>query len=540
MAKITTIGSVGGLLAEDTAQFDQAAEAVMTAFAPSFAYSFVDILYGAYDISTLPDYGVTNSSFYGYLYDAQGELHMTGSGFFASTATISTMQFTGDPDLNPDLDWNLTGSLKVNTSGLTSATINSLYVEYGGDSTYLRGNLKVDSNGDMTGSIKEHSVSSDGVTLRFLENVSVTAAGESGNYKSVEISDASGNKISFVGSVPASTWDSEALAASTVNDLFDSPVLLAGNDTFVVPGAERAWHGFDGNDSLTGGSGADDLFGDSGNDKLFGLAGADHLYGGAGNDKLDGGEGEDELYGDDGSDPAQANNDRLLGGNGDDRLFGGYGNDKLDGGSGNDYLDGEAGTDRLTGGLGDDTFIVDALADKVVESAGGGTDLVISSVTFSLAKASQVENIELAASGGAINATGNALNNQITGNASNNVLNGRLGADSLTGDSGNDTFVFDHLTAGVFDTIQDFNDNDLLEADLLGLSAKVFKALAGGVGADNLVHGTVAADGNDFLIYDDASGSLYYDADGSGAGAAIKFCQLESGTVLTASDFTVL
>ena len=44
----------------------------------------------------------------------------------------------------------------------------------------------------------------------------------------------------------------------------------------------------------------------------------------------------------------------------------------LQGGAGNDVLDGGAGGDRLEGGLGNDTFIVDDVADKVVEKTGQG------------------------------------------------------------------------------------------------------------------------------------------------------------------------
>lgn len=116
MAKITTIGSVGTLLATETDQFDQAAADVMTEFAYSFADGFYDVFYGNYAL-----YGATNSSFSGYLYAAQGTLQMTGSGFYGTSGTISTMQFAGDSGL----DWNLTGALKWNMYGLTSAKINS-------------------------------------------------------------------------------------------------------------------------------------------------------------------------------------------------------------------------------------------------------------------------------------------------------------------------------------------------------------------------------------------------------------------------------
>ena len=51
--------------------------------------------------------------------------------------------------------------------------------------------------------------------------------------------------------------------------------------------------------------------------------------------------------------------------------------------------------------------------------------------------------------------------------------------------------------------------------------------------------GAVAQDGNDYLIFDTKGGKLYYDADGSGAGAAIQIATLKSVTALSVSDFEV-
>ncbi|MFX9273073.1 hypothetical protein ABTN92_20535, partial [Acinetobacter baumannii] len=46
----------------------------------------------------------------------------------------------------------------------------------------------------------------------------------------------------------------------------------------------------------------------------------------------------------------------------------------LIGNSGNNVLDGGANNDIMKGGLGDDTYIVDSVADQVVELNGEGND----------------------------------------------------------------------------------------------------------------------------------------------------------------------
>ena len=49
-----------------------------------------------------------------------------------------------------------------------------------------------------------------------------------------------------------------------------------------------------------------------------------------------------------------------------------------------------------------------------------------------------------------------------------------------------------------------------------------------------------APDKNDYIQYDTHTGALYYDADGSGAGAAIQFATLAGAPVMTAADFVVI
>ncbi len=83
------------------------------------------------------------------------------------------------------------------------------------------------------------------------------------------------------------------------------------------------------------------------------------------------------------------------------------------GNTGNNVLDGGTGADTMTGGRGQRYLHGRQCRRLVVElSTDAGTDLVLSSVTFSAAGTNQsgIENITLTGTAN-INATGNALDN---------------------------------------------------------------------------------------------------------------------------------
>lgn len=144
----------------------------------------------------------------------------------------------------------------------------------------------------------------------------------------------------------------------------------------------------------------------------------------------------------------------------------------ISGTGGNDVLSGTAGDDAMYGGLGNDTYYVNQAGDKAYESAGQGTDTVISSIAYSL-YGQVVEHLTLTGSS-AISGTGNSLNNTLLGNSAantlkgenaNDLLNGNGGGDVLLGGAGNDTFVFDTTSEANGDTLGDF----VHEADLINL-----------------------------------------------------------------------
>jgi serralysin len=119
-----------------------------------------------------------------------------------------------------------------------------------------------------------------------------------------------------------------------------------------------------------------------------------------------------------------------------DSLGGAGGADTLEGGAGDDRLDGGSGSDSLAGGAGNDTYVISS-GDRVVEEAGGGRDLVVSTSAYSLPDA--VEWLELL--GTARDGNGNALDNLLRGQRADNRLQGRGGADTLIGLGGADTLI---------------------------------------------------------------------------------------------------
>ena len=202
-------------------------------------------------------------------------------------------------------------------------------------------------------------------------------------------------------------------------------------------------------------------------------------------------------------------------------------------------------SDVLEGGTGNDTYIVHSSNDAIIEQVGGGIDTVRSDVSYVLS--SNVENLTLTGLG-AINGTGNAAANTIVGNASSNVLSGAGGKDVLNGGAGNDVlnggagadrFIFDSALNGSnnVDRLADFSAVD----DTIALDRTIFTQLATGtLAGSRFFAGAAAHDADDRIIYDSATGNIYYDADGNGAGAQILFAQLTPGTALTTSDFLVL
>jgi Ca2+-binding RTX toxin-like protein len=227
----------------------------------------------------------------------------------------------------------------------------------------------------------------------------------------------------------------------------------------------------------------------------------------------------------------------LTGNDGANQLSGLGGNDTLNGGAGNDTLDGGSGIDRMLGGAGDDTYVVDNSRDKIIEYNREGTDTVRTSLS-SYDLGSYLERLEYTGTG-AFAGTGNSLANTIVGGIGNDTINGGNGSDTLWGGGGANKFVFDSTPGPTnLDRIMDFNAS----LDKILLDNADFRALktTGTLAASAFTIGTAAADASDRIIYDDHTGALYYDADGTGSAAAIHFADIGVGLSLTNLNFQVI
>jgi Ca2+-binding RTX toxin-like protein len=206
------------------------------------------------------------------------------------------------------------------------------------------------------------------------------------------------------------------------------------SDKLVGNGADNVLNGRSGWDTLVGGAGSDTAVYSDESGATVDLSTEGSQVTGEGTDVLI---GIENLVGGDG-------NDLFAGNAANNRLSGNAGADTLQGAGGNDTLDGGTGADRLEGGAGDDTYIVDDAGDRVIETAGGGTDTAIVSLDFRMDRLANVEVLKLADGSVATRATGGAGNDHLLGNGNFNVIDGGAGADTMEGGTGSDVYLVDN------------------------------------------------------------------------------------------------
>lgn len=241
------------------------------------------------------------------------------------------------------------------------------------------------------------------------------------------------------------------------------------------------------------------------------------------------------------------------------------GNVHLD--AGNDTFDGRWGivTGTVAGGAGDDTLRGNAGMDEVFDGGDGTGDTLgfRPGPAVTVALDGSVENAGAAAgdvyanfehvngSGYADRITGDGAANRLSGGggvdtlqggAGNDTLIGNAGADVLSGGLGNDQFRFNSL-AETGDKISDFGagigNDDRIVIDTAGFG--------GGFGGGEVLStmyraraDNVAQDADDRFILRTGDKTLWFDADGSGAEAAVLVADLQDTAVFTRLDILLI
>lgn len=137
---------------------------------------------------------------------------------------------------------------------------------------------------------------------------------------------------------------------------------------------------------------------------------------------------------------------------------------------------------------------------------------------------------------------GEAGNDRLSGFGAVDILTGGAGTDTLTGGAGNDRFVFTTPGDGP-DIITDFN-NVTGNNDMFRITAAAFGGglVAGVLAAGQFRTATTnqAGDLNDRFIFRTTDRSLWFDADGTNATAAVMVADLQAGAVVTAADIVLV
>jgi Ca2+-binding RTX toxin-like protein len=436
---------------------------------------------------------------------------------------------------------NATGSAQADTlTGSTGANI----LKGGAGNDTLLGGAGGDNmdGGDGTGDTVSYAGSTS-VNINLLSNTATGghAAGDvilgfenvTGSSQSDTIAgDANANVLN--GALGTGDLLTYANSNAFVNVNLTTNVVSGGfADGDTISGFERVI-GSNFDDFLAGTVFANTLAGGSGNDTIYGDAGADNLTGGNGFDTLDytsssagvtinlltntasGGNAQGDLIG---------TFERVNGSAGGvDVLTGNAAVNILRGNGGNDIIEGGAGGDTLDGGVGSaDTLVYTSSNAAVFVNIG------LNTATGGHAQGDLISGFE--------RLTGSAFDDTLTGTTAANLLKGGLGNDTITGGAGADTFVFDtSIGATNIDNITDFS----VPLDTIQLDNLIFSTLIDGILDATLFGFAATTDMTDRVIYDQATGALFYDTNGSDAGGSTQIASLTTGLAMTAADFFVI
>jgi serralysin len=342
-----------------------------------------------------------------------------------------------------------------------------------------------------------------------------------------------------------------AIVDSGGTDTLDLSGFARGSVASLVPGRFGDVGGLTKNLVIAFDSWIENLVGGGGADTLRGNALSNRIEGGLDGDWLSAGDGERGAATSDAPLPAA---DTLIGGDGADKLIGGYGGAR-------------AVADLLDGGLGRDTYYADS-SDIIIDAGGRDFLSIVLATSYALPTGIETTYVVLQDAvvltgtgranaitldselgfggwaeglGGADSISGTTQGDTLIGGRGNDSLSGNSGDDRLAGGAGRDTLVGgagqDLLIGGgegdVFrygeaagggDTIHDFDAADVIEVSAAGFRGKLEAGLAlpgsrhYAANDDGLA---TARAGVGQFVWEADAGSLWWDADGIGAGARV-------------------
>jgi Ca2+-binding RTX toxin-like protein len=131
------------------------------------------------------------------------------------------------------------------------------------------------------------------------------------------------------------------------------------------------------------------------------------------------------------------------------------------------------------------------------------------------------------------------LADKLVGGAGADTFEGGAGSDEITLGGGSDTLIFSSLSG--IDTVKDFNPAQ----DVIQLAKAAMAALGavGGLTDAEFEAGAglaAATEATTRIFYNETSGALYYDADGSGGGAAVQLATFTTAPQLTHTQLFIV
>lgn len=187
----------------------------------------------------------------------------------------------------------------------------------------------------------------------------------------------------------------------------------------------------------------------------------------------------------------------------------------------------------MNGGAGTDLLLVD-YSYFFFELGGISTTLDASTTNGKITKGS---NSVTFSSIEQFHITGTDYNDALLGGNGNDTLSGSSGSDILTGGAGADTFIL-YSPVDRIDNITDFvvtDDTISVARDAFGSGLTPNATIR----PEQFILGSAAADANDRFIYNQTTGALFFDADGTGATRQVQLASLSTGLAMTYGDIFV-